>query len=207
MYAAFPPSDYYGHTDCQHGHRRISELFPPPYLSLSLPFHVGSPMFPSTDATRALRWRLSEATYTAYRGSWAEHRVSQVSLCHPLIVQDDLGVSDELCQHQRPAHCPIGQGIEAGVSFPVGRNPLRVHSPCDPAAKPGILAACLRLTRTFQGHAPHRDRVSCPAEPQRLTDSLIEPVGFFIHSISTPRGARQNRLTGSGELRLHCDTA
>jgi hypothetical protein len=35
-----------------------------------------------------------------------------------------------------------------------------------------------RLTGTFQGHAAHRSRASCPAEPQRLTGALIEPVGI-----------------------------
>ena len=45
---------------------------------------------------------------------------------------------------------------ENGPAFAVGLQPLRLDSPCDPSAKPGLLGTCDSLTGTFQGQLFHR---------------------------------------------------
>jgi hypothetical protein len=77
MWTAFPPSDYYGHADFRQPHPRFSEAVSNPLLPLSLPSAEGSPMFPSMDSTRSLRWWLS-ATYPRISRLPSGHRVNQV---------------------------------------------------------------------------------------------------------------------------------
>lgn len=85
--------------------------------------------------------------------------------------------------------CPIGQGIETGVKFPVGRNPLRLDSPYDLSAKRGLLAACLAPHRYLSGaccsRRPNvRPRLAptahgVPVHPKEI--SLIPFMNFMAH--------------------------
>lgn len=116
--------------------------------------------------------------------------------------QSYLGVSDELCQHQKLAHCPIGQGVEAGVSFPKGRNPLRLNSPCALSAKPDVLTSCLASHRYLSGACCSPCRASGRAYPQRLMGSLIKPTGISSHAINELHGALQCMVRSGASLFL-----
>jgi hypothetical protein len=56
----------------------------------------------------------------------------------------------------------------AGRHFAVGLNPLRLHSPCDPLAKPGLLAACI---------APHRYLSGAAISPRVCIGPTLRPNG------------------------------
>jgi hypothetical protein len=85
--------------------------------------------------------------------------------------------------------CPIGQGLETGAKFPVGRNPLCLDSPYDLSAKRGLLAACLAPHRYLSGAccsqipsvrsclAPTAHGV--PVHPREI--SLIPSMRFMAH--------------------------
>jgi hypothetical protein len=85
--------------------------------------------------------------------------------------------------------CPIGQGLETGAKFPVGRNPLRLDSPYDLSAKRGLLAACLAPHRYLSGacYSQEPSVPSClaptahgvPAHPKEI--SLIPSMNFMAH--------------------------
>jgi hypothetical protein len=125
-----------------------------------------------TDSTSALRWRLADHLSRVLRLLGGAEGTSGRSM-PSTASQRYLGVSDDRCQPQKPAHCPIGQGLEAGGSCPAGRHPLRVNSPWALSAKPDVLTACLASQRYLAGACDSPCRASGRASPQRRIHLLI----------------------------------
>jgi hypothetical protein len=172
-------------------HPRTSEDFAAvssPRLPLALACLEWSPMFPLTDSTSALRWRLADHLSRVLRLLGGAEGTSGRSM-PSTDSQRYLGVSDDRCQPQKPAHCPLGHGLEAGGSCPAGRHPLRVHSPWALSAKPDVLTACLASQRYLAGACDSPCRASGRASPQRLIHLLIRRMGISSHSANEPHGA------------------
>jgi hypothetical protein len=102
---------------------------------------------PTFTLIRSTRWCRQglHATNPALRGILNGYGVCQVT--HIILWAGNKGQPASVTF--RFAHWPIGQGLEPGVSFPVGCNPLPFELPCHLSAKPGILVACLYRTGTF----------------------------------------------------------
>ena len=84
---------------------------------------------------------------------------------------------------------PIGQSLEPGATFPVGRNPLRLDSPCGLSAKPGILVVCLAphpyLSGACCSQGPSVQSCLAPTA-HRLP---VQAMGISSHSIIELLGA------------------
>jgi hypothetical protein len=107
-------------------------------------------------------------TYTCYRRLLSGYRVSQVRpylSCAAKTSQAasrwEVNISNTFPHTDRP----LRQGLETGVWFPVGRNPLRSDSPYALSAKRGILVACLAPHRYLSGACYSREW----SVPSRLT--------------------------------------
>ena len=93
--------------------------------------------------------------------------------------------------------CPIGQGVETGVPFPVGRNPLRFDSPYALSAKPRILTACLASHGYLSGaccsqmwSVPHRLAPTAHEIPVYPKESYLIPSMRFTAHRPCSIGAR-----------------
>jgi hypothetical protein len=158
MYVAFPRSEYYGYADSLQTHPRFSGVVSNSLFPLSLASSGGSPMFTATDSTESRRWRLPCDPIRSLRNP-NRPKGNSGDLWRPL---DWYSPVTSLGRPFGRGCCPIGQGIETGGKFPVGQNPLRLDSPYDFSAKPGLLAACLMPHRYLSGACGSRGRASLP---------------------------------------------
>jgi hypothetical protein len=75
-------------------------------------------MFPLTDSTREHVGGGYLTTYTAYCGSWAEPRVNQVDLCHPLIANAISAFLTNFANIRNPPTAPSGKVLRQGSHSP-----------------------------------------------------------------------------------------
>jgi hypothetical protein len=58
------------------------------------------------------------SAYTAYCGSWAEHRANQVDLCHPLIAKAISVFLTNFANLRNPPTAPSGKVLRQGSHAP-----------------------------------------------------------------------------------------
>jgi hypothetical protein len=197
MYVAFPRSEYYGYADSLQTHPRFSGGVSTPLLPLSLTSSAGSPKFSAMDSTRPRRWRFSDNLSPHIAApQWVRGKSGSSVPSFVQLLIDKLHRSGKRSINTFPTtDRPIRQSLETGASFPVGRNPLRVNSPYDLSAKPGLLVVCL-------APHPYLSGACCSQEPSvrsclaptahRLP---VQATGISSHSIVKLLGARYWRYS------------
>jgi len=173
MWTAFPSSNYYGHADSLQTHRRFSERVSTPLLPLSLTLSARSPQFSTMDSTRPFRWRLPINLYLLPQApEWVQGTSGSSAPSFSRLKDDKPIRSVNPIRHRVfTTRWPIRQSLEPGVQFPVGRNPLRLDSPCDLLAKPGLLTVCL----------VGRDRARCFAARFSIPPVVTVRATFTAH--------------------------
>ena len=207
MWPAFPASDYYGRSDAPQV--PLPDCWEHPFQG-SL----------SRSGWWTLRNRLGGGyitTHAALRGIPAVGGVGQVDPPNPLIGRTVLPiwvVWRTKPKRQTPAavpHCAerlhrvVARATRAGPTGDGGyvsrrSKPASCSSPCDSLAKPGLLAACVRLTSTFQGQLFHRGLASTRSYAPRACRLPVQATGLpaaavppFFHSTVMLRDARSGR--------------
>jgi len=79
------------------------------------------------------------------------------------------------------------------VPFPEGRNPLRLNSPYDLSAKPGISAVCLAPHQYLSGACCSQEPSVRPCLAPTAQGLLGKTPGDFSHSINELHGAHTLR--------------
>jgi hypothetical protein len=155
------------------------------------------PTFTTMNSTRPFRWRFAMNPSRSSRypdRSWGKTSlpITSFGLANGSVQpRSSFGITSTIgC-----GRCPVDLVRDAryarynvaGGHFPVGLNPLRLHSPCDLLAKPGLLAACI---------APH---------PYLSGPAISPPV--CIHRTLRPNGSSPTGIGDGDFLSFHCCTS